>query len=71
MQPLAADGIVLCKLWRASDAQRPVNDLSGDNCVVRSAQFIFFIAQQSDFAVWLNLLVISGAARRHHYRFVS
>jgi hypothetical protein len=36
-----------CRSWqRASDAQRPVKDLSGDNCVVRSAAILFFIAQE-------------------------
>jgi hypothetical protein len=40
-----------CRSWRASDAQRPVNDLSGDNYVIRSAAIHFFIAQQSDSAV--------------------
>ena len=55
----------------AGDAQRPVNGLSGDNYVVRSAAIHFFIAQQTDPAVWLKLLVISGAARRYLCRFVS
>ena len=61
-----------CRSWRASDAQRTVNDLSGDNCVVRSAAIHFFIAQQSDPAVWLKLLVnrLSDAARHRLCRFV-
>jgi hypothetical protein len=61
-----------CRTWqRASDAQRPVKELSGDNYVMRSAAIHFFIAQQSDPAVWLKLLVISRAARYHLCRFVS
>jgi hypothetical protein len=31
----------------------PTGDTRGDNCVVRSAAIHFFIAQQSDSAIWL------------------
>jgi hypothetical protein len=67
MQPLAADGIVLCRSWRASDAQRPVKD----GRQLRRAVNSFFYRAASDSAVWLKLLVISGAARHHLCRFVS
>jgi hypothetical protein len=44
-----ADGIA----GHGGRAQRPVNVLRGNNCVVRSAAIHFFIAQQSDSAIWL------------------
>jgi hypothetical protein len=68
----AGDGIAALQVMagerRATAGQRP------ERRQLRSCgrrQFIFFIAQQSDPAVWLKLLVISGAARHRLCRFVS
>jgi hypothetical protein len=67
-----ADGIAALQVMagerRATAGQRPerrqLRRAVGGNS-------IFFIAQQSDSAVWLKLLVISGAARHRLCRFVS
>jgi hypothetical protein len=60
---------VLCRSWRESDAQRPVKDGRQLRRAVGGNSFFYRTA--SDSAVWLKLLVISGAARHHLCRFVS